>query len=89
MLCCHTVAGTQRRRPRIQLVMQLCQLDLADMLETRGRLTSDDTSYVIKQILEGLVYLHSNNVIHRYVETIVSFHLINLNNLHIADYLIN
>ncbi len=63
---CHTTPWKGQTGPQIQLVMRLCQTDLARFLETRGKLLSYETAHIIKQLLEGLAYLHNNNVIHRY-----------------------
>ncbi len=66
ILGCHTTPWMGQERPQIQLVMQLCQSDLARFLESRGKFSSDETAHIVKQLLEGLAYLHNKNVIHRY-----------------------
>ncbi|EAX92585.1 CAMK family protein kinase [Trichomonas vaginalis G3] len=48
------------------IVTELCPgLSIRDLLKKKGNLTEFETVKVIKDVLEGLVYLHDNRVIHR------------------------
>ncbi len=47
--------------------MEHCQADLRMFLEIRGPLSTREAAIVVKPLLKGLEYLHSQNVIHRSV----------------------
>ncbi|KAF8820555.1 CMGC kinase, MAPK family (ERK) MAPK-1 [Cardiosporidium cionae] len=51
--------------PDIYLVSELMSTDLHRVLQSRQKLTDGHFQYFIYQILRGLLYLHSANVIHR------------------------
>ncbi len=50
------------------LAMEYCQADLKMLLEIRGPLSTREAAIVVKPLLKGLEYLHSQNVIHRSVQ---------------------
>ncbi len=59
------VPATASNSGKIRIVMELCQGDLKKLLKRKKKLETEEVAYLVKHILEGLVYLHENNVIHR------------------------
>jgi serine/threonine protein kinase len=50
----------------ILLVMELCAGgDLLNYVRKRRKLSEDNAKYLFKQIIEGLGYIHSKNILHR------------------------
>ncbi len=59
------VPATTYNSGKVRIVMELCQGDLKKLLRRKKKLDREEVAYLVKQILEGLVYLHENGVIHR------------------------
>ena len=50
----------------VYIVLELCKnKSMIELLKTRKRLTEDETKSYIAQLVKGLQYLHSQNVVHR------------------------
>ena len=50
----------------ILLVMELCAGgDLLNYVRKRKKIEEDSAKYIFKQIIEGLGYIHSKNILHR------------------------
>eukprot|EP00826_Nyctotherus_ovalis_P059545 TRINITY_DN828_c0_g1_i14.p1 TRINITY_DN828_c0_g1~~TRINITY_DN828_c0_g1_i14.p1 ORF type:complete len:490 (-),score=127.65 TRINITY_DN828_c0_g1_i14:99-1568(-) len=49
----------------VLIVMELAKCSLADYIEKHGRLTEEESKIVLRQILDGLKYLHISNIVHR------------------------
>lgn len=49
----------------VLIVMELAKCSLADYIEKHGRLTEEESKTVMRQILDGLKYLHISNIVHR------------------------
>ena len=48
------------------MVLELCTNGtLMDMVRKRKRLTELESQFYMKQLVEGMVYMHKKNVIHR------------------------
>ncbi len=58
--------GTCNLSSKMGIVMELCQGSLVDLLDDRT-LKLYEVSRVCKQVISGVAYLHSKNVIHRYM----------------------
>ncbi len=59
------VPDAKGNNSKVHLVMEVCQGDLKKPLQAKGRFSSAETAYIMRQILEGLEHLHGENVIHR------------------------
>jgi serine/threonine protein kinase len=49
----------------VYLVMELCKGEFYQYLRRRDPLDEQETRGVMKQLIEGMMYLHSNGIIHR------------------------
>ncbi len=50
----------------VYIMMELCRNEtLSDLVKRRGGLTELESKYFLRQIIDGLKYIHSENVIHR------------------------
>jgi polo-like kinase 1 len=50
----------------VYIIMELCEnKSMIELLKTRTRLTEDETKSYISQLIEGVSYLHKNQIIHR------------------------
>ncbi|CAD6235157.1 GSCOCG00007837001-RA-CDS [Cotesia congregata] len=64
---CHT-KGTQSTRylPTYYLVLEFCDYDLAKLISnTKLTFRFSDIKTIMQQLLHGLYYIHSNNILHR------------------------
>jgi polo-like kinase 1 len=53
-------------RDNCYILLELCHnQSLNEMIKRRKRLTEPEASYLIKQLLESVQYIHNENVIHR------------------------
>eukprot|EP00921_Rhytidocystis_pertsovi_P013726 GHVQ01022299.1.p1 GENE.GHVQ01022299.1~~GHVQ01022299.1.p1 ORF type:complete len:1579 (+),score=350.90 GHVQ01022299.1:471-5207(+) len=69
----------------VYLVSELMETDLAKVIYSKQHLLDDHVQYFVYQILRGLLYLHSGNVLHRDLKP--SNVLVNLNcDLKICDF---
>ncbi len=50
---------------QVSLAMEICHMDLAGLMNFRGRFSSQEAAVIVKQVLEGLQYLYPKNVVHR------------------------
>lgn len=49
----------------IYLVLELCDTDLDKIIQSKQKYSTDHIRYIVYQILCGIDYLHSKNVVHR------------------------
>ncbi|CAF3889461.1 unnamed protein product [Rotaria magnacalcarata] len=49
----------------IYLILELCATDMQKYLNIRQQFTEDETRHYIKQIVAGVEYLHSHQILHR------------------------
>ncbi len=61
--------GDGGQEHELNFVMEPCQCDLEHLLVVREKFSPVEAVYIIKQILEGLDYLHDKNIIIRYLIT--------------------
>ena len=48
------------------LLLEICSNHtLMEMVKRRGRLTETETQYYMWQLVNTMIHLHSNNIIHR------------------------
>ncbi|CAF3481511.1 unnamed protein product [Adineta steineri] len=69
----------------IYLVLELCATDMQKYLNTRKQFTEDETRHYIKQIVAGIEYLHSHQILHRDLK-LHNLLLTKDNNVKIADF---
>ncbi|KAH0561366.1 hypothetical protein KQX54_016357 [Cotesia glomerata] len=68
---CHT-KGTQSTRylPTFYLVLEFCDYDLAKLISnTKLTFRLSDIKTIMQQLLHGLFYIHSNNILHRDIKS--------------------
>lgn len=54
--------------PKIQIMMESCDMgSLTDVLNVVGhdKVTEADLAYILREVVKGLIYLHSINIVHR------------------------
>jgi len=50
----------------VYMVLQICKNgEFSAYLKRKGKLSEDETRHYMKQIVDGLLYLHKHNVMHR------------------------
>ncbi|CAL1298334.1 unnamed protein product [Larinioides sclopetarius] len=54
-----------KNKEAIYLILELCDCSLADYVKKRNCIREEDVYYIFKQIVDGVQYLHSKQVIHR------------------------
>ena len=54
-----------RESKNIYIVTDLFETDLASVIRSEQQLTDDHVQFFIYQVLRGLKYIHSANVLHR------------------------
>ena len=64
--------GTEVHRDKLFIFMEYCPMSLDNLISNRGKFPENVVKALTRQILEGLEYLHSRNIIHRY--TCILFH---------------
>ncbi|UJR23686.1 hypothetical protein I4U23_026669 [Adineta vaga] len=69
----------------IYLVLELCATDMQKYLNIRQQFTEDETRHYIKQIVAGIEYLHSHQILHRDLK-LHNLLLTKENNVKIADF---
>lgn len=73
-------------RDNVYMVLELCTKGtLMDMVRKRKRLTEAESQFYMAQLLDGMVYMHSKNVIHRDLK-LGNIFLDSHMNLKIADF---
>ncbi len=60
---CHVQDGDSGQEPTSNIVMEPWQTDLERLLEVRKKFSPVEAVYIVKQILEGLDYLHGKNFV--------------------------
>lgn len=72
----------------VYLVTELMDTDLGQIIKSSQPLSNEHVQYFIYQILRGLLYIHSANVVHRDLvnhtidQTYIHFHTLNLTLYH-------
>lgn len=61
-------SSTSKEAPELYLVEELVDSDLHHILQTKGKLREDYVKLFLYQLLRGLKYIHSANVVHRDVK---------------------
>ncbi|CAF3383508.1 unnamed protein product [Rotaria socialis] len=69
----------------IYLILELCATDMQKYLNIRQQFTEDETRHYIKQIVAGIEYLHSHQILHRDLK-LHNLLLTKDNNVKIADF---
>jgi calcium/calmodulin-dependent protein kinase I len=59
------VKNIYKSQYHVLIVMELAKCSLADYISKHGRLTEEESKVILKQILNGLKYLHISNIVHR------------------------
>lgn len=60
-----------------QTKLSLTRLDLKQLLDSNQEITDQNTQYFMYQILRGMKYIHSANVLHRDIVIMTFFHFYN------------
>jgi mitogen-activated protein kinase 1/3 len=61
----HSVVPLPRNLGNIYLVFEYMDTDLSKIIKSNQNLSDEHVQFILYQILEGVRYLHQNNVIHR------------------------
>jgi polo-like kinase 4 len=69
----------------IYLILELCATDMQKYLNIRQQFTEDETRHYIRQIVTGIEYLHSHQILHRDLK-LHNLLLTKENNVKIADF---
>lgn len=70
----------------VYLILELCRNgELQSYLKKRGHLSEDEARHFLRQIVQGLLFLHSRNVLHRDM-TLSNLLLTEDNHIKISDF---
>ncbi len=49
----------------MSVIMEVCQGTCSDLISAKRMLNLDEVSHILFQILQGIVYMHGKEIVHR------------------------